>query len=132
MKNTLKILFMASVLLTSPLTLAASWTPFKGSNLLEYCQTAIDLLDNNFGRVQMQNEYIEGTKTGICQGYLMSINEMQLSLSQKATYCLPNNYNMLRGAATIVKFLKDHPEQQQLPANRVVLNAFQTYFPCRG
>lgn len=98
-----------------------------GETLLENCKVAIDLLDNNFGRVQTDSEYLQGTKGGICQGYLMSVNEM----SPKQAYCMPDNVEMRRTIAMVVKYLKDHPKELKSPASGLVLKAYKSYFPCR-
>lgn len=113
-------------------------TAASGKELLDYCEMAMDIHDRQFGKPQTEPEYILGTKTGICEGYLMTANEMRFQVSNKSTkncgtysaFCLPPNYNLLVGASVVVKYLKNHPEQQNLPASLLVSRALGTYFPC--
>ncbi len=94
-----------------------------GKELLEYCEIATDVMDREYGRPQTQPDYILGTKAGMCAGYLMSATELH-------RYCFPPNYNLLLGAAVVVKYLKKHPEQQTLMAALITMKAYAAYFPC--
>lgn len=109
----------------------SSSEPFTGQHLLYYCLAATDVLDYNFGKAQMNSEYIQGTRTGICEGYIMSMLDSQQMSAKHPAFCLPANYNMLRGALVIVNYLKVYPCERRLPANQVVLKAFSSYFPCQ-
>ncbi|MHB1948443.1 MAG: Rap1a/Tai family immunity protein [Gammaproteobacteria bacterium] len=103
-----------------------------GVKLLDYCKIAIDFLDNNYGRVQTDSEYLQGTKAGICEGYLTSVNEFY-SLprkGEKKLYCMPENYEISKAIAVVVKYLKDNPKQLDLPATILVLRAYERYFLC--
>lgn len=106
---------------------------FTGQQLFAACFAATDILDNNFGRVQMQSEYIQGSKSGICQGYILSVVEDNFSSCTRRApaFCLPDNYNMLIGARAVVQYLRSYPRQQCLTPNQIVLNAFRMAFPCR-
>jgi len=122
-----------SVSLASPIL--AFMTQATGKELLEYCKIAMDIHDKQFGNPQTDSEYILGTKTGICEGYLMSANEMRgrISSSRYSNYpvfCLPPTYNLLMGATVVVKYLKTHPEQENLSASFLVARSLATYFPC--
>ncbi len=131
-------LFLFVLLFTLPVF--AFSTTATGGDLLEYCKIAMDIHDRQYGKPQTEPEYILGAKTGICEGYLMSAKEMQLQFvtdcrytkNQRrcASFCLPPTYNLLIGASVIVKYLKDHKEQQDLPASLLVNRALATYFPC--
>jgi hypothetical protein len=91
----------------------------------------MDIHDKQFGKPQTDPEYILGTKTGICEGYLMSANEVRFQEKySKPPFCLPSNYNLLIGASVVVKYLKDHEDQQNLPASLLVVRSLATYFPC--
>lgn len=123
--------FLISLSLFTSCSFAAP-TCFTGEQLLTDCRAALDILDYNFGRVQIQSEYLQGNRSGICQGYMMSVNEMQSSNAKKLpAFCLPLNYTQLRGAAAVVQYLENNPSQQMLPPSQIVLNAFKRYFPCR-
>lgn len=125
------ILASLSSLLTSPLLAFAPCA--TGKELLEYCKIAMDIHDRQFGYPQTDPEYILGTKAGICEGYLMSANEMHCQTQYAKNYacfCLPLNYDLLIGASVVVKYLKNHPEQQHLSASLLVAKSFATYFPC--
>ena len=124
---------LISLLFVSPLF--AFMTRATGKELLEYCKIAMDIHDKQFGNPQTDPEYILGTKTGICEGYLMSADEMQSArVSSRSggnrTICLPPTYNLLVGATVVVKYLKDHRDQQDLPASLLVERSLHTYFPC--
>ncbi|HSW68743.1 MAG TPA: Rap1a/Tai family immunity protein [Gammaproteobacteria bacterium] len=132
----LYLLCSLSFLLTSA---AVGFGPnATGKELLTYCELAMDIHDRQFGKPQTEPEYILGTKTGICEGYLMSANEMRFKTVAKNSkncinyysFCLPPTYNLLVGASVVVKYLKNHPEQQNLSASLLVSRAFGTYFPC--
>lgn len=135
------LVFLATSLMTSSVAFANTTDPMTGKNLLEYCQVALDILDNNLGRVQTESEYTQGSKAGKCQGYLMSVNELhELSAYYPQTfrkvdkyylYCLPESNNMLTNIAAVVKYLKDHPQQLNWQASLLVLRAYETYYPCR-
>lgn len=130
------LLFLMLLFITYIPTLSfALVNDITGKKLLDYCQVALDIFDNNYGRVQTESEYLQGSKAGICQGYLMSVNEMRGLMNQNkhasSNYCALNNCNILKVTAVVVKYLKDHPQQLNLPASTLVLNAYQTYFPCR-
>ncbi len=117
--------FFLLFLLFSPCTFSAT-TFLTGHELLEYCQSTLDVLDYNFGRVQMETEYHLGSNSGKCQGYIIGVNE---TLSKKH-YCVPSNYNMLETASVVVKYLKDHPQELNCPASLLIARAYQKYFPC--
>lgn len=123
-----------SLLITSQLY--AVMTNATGKELLEYCKIAMDIHDTHFGKPQTDPEYILGVKTGICEGYLMSANEMHVrekparNNTQNNTFCLPINYNLLIGATVVVKYIEGHPAQENLPASVLVAKSLATYFPC--
>jgi len=122
------LLFLIAFFLYFPLVSLAATYDLTGEKLLAYCQIAMDLVDNNYGRAQIESEYLQGSKSGICQGYLMSVNEIRNQNHKKI--CLLNDC-MLKRIAVVVKYLKDHPQQLQQPASTLVFNAYQMYFPCR-
>lgn len=132
MKKTTFILFTLFSLLFTP-SLFAFTTSATGKELLEYCQIAMDIHDKQFGNPQTEPDYILGAKTGICEGYIMSANEMRLHGKMPQTdikFCLPPNFNLLIGASVVVKYLKDHPNQENLPASLLVARSLEMYFPC--
>lgn len=94
-----------------------------GKDLLEYCKTAGDATDRESWKPQTEPPYILGTQAGMCAGYLMSATELN-------RFCFPPNYNLLLGAAVVVKYLKQHPEEQTLSAALLTTRAYKTYFPC--
>src|SRR5437867_1916642 len=73
-----------------------------GTELLKTCEVALDIHDKNMGRAQTENEYLQGTKAGMCEGYLRGVNEARKSA------CLLNNDNKLLTIAAVVKYLKDN------------------------
>jgi hypothetical protein len=115
--------FFSSCLFAAPIALT-------GEQLLENCQVTLDIHDKNFMAVRTESEFIQGAKSGICQGYLMSVNEVRQFARHR--YCLPEQLNMLEAAAVIVKYLKAHPKDLSAPASSLVMNAYQAYFPCRA
>jgi len=91
----------------------------------------MDILDFNYGRVQMQAEYLQGNSAGICQGYLLSVSEIEFLKAKKPAFCLPDNYTQLRGATAVVRYLENNPCHKTLPPSQIVFNALKRYFPCR-
>lgn len=120
------VLSVISFLWASPVL--AFTVSSTGKDLLEYCQIAMDIHDKQFGNPQTSPDYILGAKTGICEGYLMSANEMRFN--HKSSFCLPPNYNLLIGASVVVKYLQDHKDQENLPASLLVARSLEFYFPC--
>lgn len=121
-----KIIFaelIAYCLLIFPISIFAS-TPFTGKELLENCEVALDIHNNNMGRVQTENEFLQGTKAGFCEGYLQAINQAQ------ANRCLPENNNPLVNIAIVVKYLKMHKHQLDMPAAQLVLKSYEYFFHC--
>ena len=136
-----KFLILSTLLLTQLIVIPAKadMTQSTGKELLQYCKLAIDIHDKQFGNPQTESEYILGSKTGICEGYLMSANETRFqSITTRGriqhdthpVFCLPPTYNLLVGAAVVVNYLKEHPDQESLPASFLVRRSLETYFPC--
>lgn len=129
-------LIFIPVLFLLPVMAASSLSGFTGAKLMEYCQVGLDILDKNYGYVQSDSEYLQGVKTGICEGYLTSVNETSsLKIGRRGekyqAYCMPAHFDMRRNMALVVKYIKDHPQQQAMPASSVVLKTYESYFPCR-
>jgi len=122
MKNIVFSAFLVTTFLVSSTTFADKQFS-TGKELLEYCQIAADANDRDAWKPQTEPEYILGTKAGMCAGYLMSATELN-------RFCFPPNYNLLLGAAVVVKYLKKHPEEQTLSAALLTSRAYKTYFPC--
>lgn len=119
----------------------AAFRTLTGGELLEACKAAIDTVDKNSGIIHKEDPYTQGIKAGTCEGFLMSMNEMnnlktrELDFSKKVSkarqyYCLPENYNLLQAATFIVKYLNDHPQLQSKPASTLALNAYHNSFGC--
>ncbi len=121
---------LASLLLLLVSPIFALTPTATGKELLEYCKIAMDIHDRQYGNPQTSPEYILGVKTGICEGYLMSANEITNNRSGRASICLPYQYNLLIGASVVVKYLENHPNQQSLPASLLTVRSLETYFPC--
>lgn len=127
MKNFFLLLLLSSAVI--PFMAFANTLSLTGAELLENCEVTLDLYDKNFGRVQNESEFLQGNRGGQCQGYLTSINEMQAYA--KPRFCLPENIDLLHVAVIVVKYLKSHPHELCEPAARLVMNAYQQYYPCR-
>jgi hypothetical protein len=65
MKKFFLILLLSSFLI--PLSAFANSIMLTGAQLLDYCQVTLDIFDKNFGRVQKENEFSQGSKGGQCQ-----------------------------------------------------------------
>jgi hypothetical protein len=106
-----------------PLSSFAS-SVLTGTELLKACEVVLDIHDKNMGRVQTENEYLQGTKAGLCEGYLRGVNEMRKSA------CSFNNNDKLLTVAAVVKYLKTNSEQLYMPASVLVVKAYARYFHC--
>lgn len=106
-------------------TAFSSPTHLTAKELLAYCEVAMDVFDKNFGRIQTEREFLQGTKAGICQGYIMGMNDAG------KRPCLPANFIMLENVAAVVKYLKTHPQELGLPASVAVKRSFEHYFNCK-
>lgn len=104
--------------------LFATTTYLTGRELADYCKVTLDIYDHNFGRVQTEPECLQEAKSRTCRGYLISANEHYFHNQYGS--CPPN---LLRQAAAVVKYLDDHPCQQNLPASFLILKAYEKYFP---
>lgn len=100
-----------------------------GQQLLDYCRVALDVFDKNSGRVQTEGEYTQGVKAGICEGYLIKVNEL-LQKNNIGAFCVPEN-RMAEVVAAVAKYLKDNPQLLQTEASALIIDAFKKYFPCR-
>lgn len=131
-KKTCGLIFLILLL---PALSHAGLRTITGKELLNDCQIAMDIYDKNSGRVQIESEYVLGMKSGICHGYLSSINDWYFSpANAKGKHnaaCSSDNYTLLEEIAVVVKYLKNHPEQLDMPASRLVVRAFEMYFPCK-
>lgn len=125
------ILLMIAILPTT----SFAFCNINGYALLHYCQVALDIYDNNSGRVQTECEYMQGFKAGLCEGYIMSGEERSCFVKNSrgcpnACNSPLNSCNMRYKVALIVRYLKDHPCELGMPASVVVANAYSTYFRC--
>ncbi len=102
-----------------------------GQELFDNCKVALDIFDKNFGSVKTETEYLQGIKAGICEGYVMSANETLHPLNAKKEYCLPSDNDMRGPIAVVVKYLKNHPQELNLPASVLVAKTFEIYFSCK-
>jgi hypothetical protein len=103
--------------------------------LFNNCKVTLDIVDNNFARVQTESNFLQGTKSGKCQGFIDSVNQMNFlnlsrNVSRSLKYCLPASYTSLQGATAVVLYLKKYPQEKSTDAIVVVLRAFNKYFPC--
>lgn len=122
-------LFIFSFLLTSKP--CGAMNHLTGQELLDNCKVALDIFDKNFGFVKTDTEYLQGVKAGICEGYIMSANETLHPLRAKNRYCLPSDNDMRGPIAVVVKYLKNHPQELNLPASVLVTKTFDIYFSCK-
>jgi len=114
---------IACCLLTLPTSAFASST-LTGKELLDYCEVALDIHDNNLGRVQVENEFLQGTRAGFCEGYLQAIDQAH------GKHCLPDHNERLANIAIVVTYLKKHTRQLNMPASSLVLKSYEYYFHC--
>lgn len=98
----------------------------SGKDLLTNCEIALDIFDNNSGRIITDREYLEGFKNGLCQGTIMSANEIYARDN-----CPMPELPMIKNVALVKQYLKDHPKLQETSALTAVLSVYESYFPCR-
>ncbi len=119
--------FFIIVFLFSPLAVWAD-SALTGAELLENCQVVLDIHDKNMGRVQTENEYLQGTRAGKCEGYLRGVNEARLVEHKLA--CSFDTNDKLFIVAAVVKYLKDNSNELSLPASVLVGRVYARYFHC--
>ncbi len=100
-------------------------SPLTGTELLKACEVVLDIHDKNMGRVQTENEYLQGTKAGLCEGYLRGVSE-----AHKPACSLVDNNDKLLTAAAVVKYLKENSKELYMPASVLVVRAYARYFHC--
>jgi hypothetical protein len=107
-----------------------------GNDVLERCQTALHLYDNN---TATGGEHMDA---GWCSGWVggtlelsMLHNEWTGFVKEKPTilhFCVPGSgVPVIQGIRVVVKYLKEHPEQLHQDGMGLTVAALKDAFPCK-
>jgi len=107
---------------------------YKGSDLLNFCNDAIDVANNKF--------HAEEDKVfayGWCMGFVIGIREtnntfhsLYRSNSNKFLgFCEAGDVSNGQMVRILVKYLNDNPEKLHLYPGALAIEAFSNAFPCR-
>ncbi|MGH9513422.1 MAG: Rap1a/Tai family immunity protein [Terriglobales bacterium] len=127
------ILLISAVLLTST---SAAFADSTGNDVLDRCQTAVRLFDNNGAPV---GEHYDG---GWCFGWVSGAlqvtklqNEWTDFTKQKPTllqFCVPDpGIPAIQAVRIVVKYLKERPEQLHEDGMSLTIAALKDSFPCK-
>ncbi|MGD1080463.1 MAG: Rap1a/Tai family immunity protein [Candidatus Sulfotelmatobacter sp.] len=95
---------------------------------------------NDFLRLCDVNEEHATTMTGACRGYVAGVidgfdgafilGQTSRHEPPKGLFCTPAESTLGQKYRVVVKFMKDHPEKDHLPASALILEAILGAFPC--
>jgi hypothetical protein len=125
----MKILVFLALLSTSFFSQAEGR---DGNELLEYCQAAVDVLDNT------TTEKINLWKGYSCLSYVQGLIDMNALYSSgdfkkkdKKYFCIPSAVTSAQNIRVILKYLKDNPQDLHHPRYVLGVSALRTAFPCK-
>lgn len=113
----------------------AASTQQMGNDFLRECTEALRFIDGDRTLTAGESEY-----STHCMGYLLGFYE---GYEAKAAadkvqgdaphreVCLPENLAADQMVRVVVKYLREHPERLQQPANLLVVQSFYATFPCK-
>jgi|TARA_B110000305_G_C19121842_1_gene484705 hypothetical protein len=68
---------------------------------------------------------------GICDGYIISVNDMIYTLDKKTTeLCIPENISIKNLRLSVINFIIDNAQLMSIEANKVVGQFFINSFQC--
>lgn len=78
----------------------------------------------------MDDAFAMGQCMGMLEGVSGSAQILSTQLPETMRTCLPQSYNNGQGVRVVVKYLRDHPKDLNLPASFLVMMSLKTAFPC--
>ena len=107
-------IFLLSILISYKTFSASNNLFFTTAQFMTYCKS--------------NNAY----EQGICDGYIISINDVIYSLNKDhADLCIPNNMSIKKIRLSIVNFIIENGELMSYEANKVIAKYFLKNFKCQ-
>ena len=112
----------------------ADYEGYKGSDLLSFCNDAIEVVNNKF-HVEDDKAYAYGW----CMGFVIGIRESNNTFHSRYRsssgkfmgFCEGGNVSNGQMVRILVKYLNDNPDKLDLYPGALALEAFTNAFPCR-
>jgi hypothetical protein len=71
-------------------------------------------------------------RNGTCAGYIVGVTDVMQSQKSANSICIPDGVNIKQLVDVVKKFLSDHPEMRQQPADWQVTSALSVAFVCKS
>ena len=114
----------------APIAQEAPAAPDKsGTSFYDQCGATEKNLGQGNASENLQNGFCLGYVAGISQGVESSETIHHVKTAQKI-FCLPEGVTTIQKVRIIRKYIGDHPEQANKPAQGQVLMALREAFPC--
>lgn len=92
-----------------------SWADFtNGNELQEWLSRSEDKNESRY-------------HTGLFRGYVSGV----IDTGNDVLFCTPDGVTRGQYIAVVAKYIKEHPEQWNLSASTLVINALRQVFPCK-
>jgi len=129
-----RLLLMTSLLLAFadgvPTAKEVPYAPDKsGTSFYDQCGTTEEDLERRNTPENLQNGFCLGYVAGITQGVDSSEVIHHVKTSEKV-FCLPDGVTNIQKVRVIRKYIRNHPEEAQNPAQGQALMALREAFPC--
>lgn len=124
----MKTVLATALLVVSVAAHAKAETATDGNWLLSSCAPVVKSLDG--GGQKMDDAFAMGQCMGMLEGVSGSAQILSTQLPETMKTCLPQSYNNGQGVRVVVKYLRDHPKDLNLPASFLVMMSLKTAFPC--
>jgi|CXWL01.1.fsa_nt_gi hypothetical protein len=123
MMKAVGVIIAAALLLAGALLEAQDSNPALGKRFLEFCSSH----ERAMKASSFDND-IEAMRGGQCAGYISGVADAMGA--EKLDACFPNGTNHGHYFATVLKFLRDHPERLHEQRYILVRDALRAAFPC--
>lgn len=108
-------------------TKANAWS---GELLLDNCNDAIKILNNNGYYTNYNRAAEQFTNSGNCLGYIAATADLMGLDKNKSGFCPPIGATYYQFVRVTSKYLNKHPEDINMPASVLVITALAQAFPC--
>lgn len=115
-----KIIFFLALIVSN--TVMATSSP----QLLEFCNSAIKVMNNNYVTTNYYQTGDQATSLGTCLGYVSAVVDMY----EGVAFCVPQNSTYEQYVRVTTKYINNNPEKLNLPAQAMVISALSNAFPC--
>jgi hypothetical protein len=120
--NHKKIKIILSIIIFIKLSCANA--EISGNSLSEYCNEQIKILNNNGYTTSNQTD-MQLSRANFCAGYVAAISDTYGSF-----ICVPETVTYSQAIKITAKYLNDHPEKLNIPADLLIYAALRDAFPC--